>query len=209
MRGVVAILFMPLCVSRYQPLRRSALWALRAVAAAAVLSVGAWRAPDVQALEFHVQQMRQSMQSRFGEGGVQRLDAWLALLEKSAARSVQGQLQAINDFWNQNAVGGEDQQIFNALCLGASGAIAASAHVQTERFVALWQQVRDNQLTEARATFFQLLPLINTLFIEPNPAPVKAALALEGLIDSELRAPMQRATEAVIAKLQRLSRQAQ
>lgn len=103
---------MPLCVSRYQPLRRSALWALRAVAAAAVLSVGAWRAPDVQALEFHVQQMRQSMQSRFGEGGVQRLDAWLALLEKSAARSVQGQLQAINDFWNQNAVGGEDQQIW-------------------------------------------------------------------------------------------------
>lgn len=112
MRGVVAILFMPLCVPRYQSLRRSALWALRAVAAAAVLSVGAWRAPDVQALEFNVQQMRQSMQSRFGEGGVQRLDAWLAVLEKSAARSVQGQLQAINDFWNQNAVGGEDQQIW-------------------------------------------------------------------------------------------------
>lgn len=110
--GVVATLFMPLCVPRYQPLRRSALWALRAVAAAAVLSVGAWRAPDVQALEFNVQQMRQSMQSRFGEGGVQRLDAWLAVLEKSAARSVQGQLQAINDFWNQNAVGGEDQQIW-------------------------------------------------------------------------------------------------
>ena len=99
---------------------------------------------------------------------------------------------------------GEDQQIFNALCLGASGAIAASAHVQTERFVALWQQVRDNQLAEARATFFQLLPLINTLFIEPNPAPVKAALALEGLIDSELRAPMQRASETVIARLKQL-----
>ena len=104
---------------------------------------------------------------------------------------------------------GEDLQIFNALCLGASGAIAASAHVCTEQFVALWQQVRDNQLAEARATFLGLVPLINTLFMQPNPAPVKAALALEGLIDSELRAPMQRATEAVIAKLQRLSRQAQ
>ena len=64
-------------------------------------------------------------------------------------------------------------------------------------------------MAEARATFLGLVPLINTLFMEPNPAPVKAALALEGLIDSELRAPMQRATEAVIAKLQRLSRQAQ
>ena len=62
---------MPLCVPRLLPVRRAALWALRTVAVAAVLSVGAWRAPDVQALEFHVQQMRQSIQSRFGEGGVE------------------------------------------------------------------------------------------------------------------------------------------
>ncbi|NWF11731.1 4-hydroxy-tetrahydrodipicolinate synthase [Pseudomonas salomonii] len=92
---------------------------------------------------------------------------------------------------------GEDIQIFNALCLGASGAIAASAHLRTEAFVALCQQVRDHQLAEARATFFTLLPLINTLFMEPNPAPVKAALALQGLIGSELRAPMQAASARV------------
>ncbi len=99
---------------------------------------------------------------------------------------------------------GEDIQIFNALTLGASGAIAASAHVRTEQFVTLWQQVRDNQLAEARATFFSLLPLINTMFVEPNPAPVKAALALQGLTSSELRAPMQPASAAVVAQLQRL-----
>ncbi|WP_339471638.1 4-hydroxy-tetrahydrodipicolinate synthase [Pseudomonas sp. EL_65y_Pfl1_R83] len=99
---------------------------------------------------------------------------------------------------------GEDVQMFNALCLGATGAIAASAHRQTEEFVALCQQVRDNQLAEARATFFGLLPLINTMFMEPNPAPVKAALALEGLIGSELRAPMQTAGADVIARLQQL-----
>lgn len=99
---------------------------------------------------------------------------------------------------------GEDIQIFNALALGASGAIAASAHVRTEQFVTLWQQVRDNQLAEARATFFSLLPLINTMFVEPNPAPVKAALALQGLTSSELRAPMQPASAAVVAQLQRL-----
>jgi 4-hydroxy-tetrahydrodipicolinate synthase len=67
--------------------------------------------------------------------------------------------------------------------------------------VALWQKVLDNHLAEARATFLGLVPLINTLFMQPNPAPVKAALAMEGLIDSELRAPMQRATEAVLARL--------
>ncbi|ERH48280.1 4-hydroxy-tetrahydrodipicolinate synthase [Pseudomonas simiae] len=99
---------------------------------------------------------------------------------------------------------GEDVQIFNALCLGATGAIAASAHLQTEQFVALCQLVRDNQLAEARATFFELLPLINAMFMEPNPAPVKAALALQGLIGSELRAPMHAASTAVVARLQQV-----
>ncbi|VVP97631.1 4-hydroxy-tetrahydrodipicolinate synthase [Pseudomonas fluorescens] len=103
---------------------------------------------------------------------------------------------------------GEDVQIFNALCLGATGAIAASAHLQTEQFVALCQHVRDNQLAEARATFFGLQPLINTMFMEPNPGPVKAALALQGLIGSELRAPMQAASAAVIGRLQEVLGQA-
>ncbi|WP_367375147.1 4-hydroxy-tetrahydrodipicolinate synthase [Pseudomonas lini] len=96
---------------------------------------------------------------------------------------------------------GEDNQIFGALCLGAKGAIAASAHVHPELFVTLYQQIRDNQLAAGRTTFFQLLPLIHSLFIEPNPAPVKTALALEGLIHDELRAPMQRSSEATTVRL--------
>ncbi|SDU92239.1 4-hydroxy-tetrahydrodipicolinate synthase [Pseudomonas mucidolens] len=96
---------------------------------------------------------------------------------------------------------GEDVQMFSALCLGATGLIAASAHIHSEKFVTLYQQIRDGQLDAGRQTFFRLLPLINGLFSEPNPAPVKAALALEGLIDSELRAPMQGASEALKAHL--------
>jgi len=92
---------------------------------------------------------------------------------------------------------GEDHQIFTALCLGAKGAIAASAHIHPEQFVTLYQQIRDNRLAEGRATFFQLLPLIQSLFLEPNPGPVKTALALEGLIGDELRAPMQRSSETM------------
>ncbi|PPA03901.1 4-hydroxy-tetrahydrodipicolinate synthase [Pseudomonas sp. MWU12-2312b] len=96
---------------------------------------------------------------------------------------------------------GEDNQIFNALCLDAKGAIAASAHVHPELFVQLYQQIRDNRLADGRATFFRLLPLINSLFLEPNPAPVKTALALQGLIGDELRAPMQRSSESMTERL--------
>ncbi|MBD9617162.1 4-hydroxy-tetrahydrodipicolinate synthase [Pseudomonas sp. PDM07] len=102
---------------------------------------------------------------------------------------------------NVDVMCGEDNQIFGALCLGAKGAIAASAHVHPELFVTLYQQLRDNRLAAGRTTFFQLLPLIHSLFIEPNPAPVKTALALEGLIRDELRAPMQRSSESTTVRL--------
>ncbi|SUC57565.1 dihydrodipicolinate synthase [Pseudomonas aeruginosa] len=83
---------------------------------------------------------------------------------------------------------GEDLQMFNAFCLGASGAIAASAHLHPQRFVALHRQVVEGRLEAARANFFALLPLIRAAFAEPNPAPVKAGLARQGLIGDELRA---------------------
>lgn len=102
---------------------------------------------------------------------------------------------------NVDVLCGEDNQIFGALCLGAKGAIAASAHVHPELFVTLYQQLRDNRLAAGRTTFFQLLPLIHSLFIEPNPAPVKTALALEGFIRDELRAPMQRSSESTTVRL--------
>lgn len=99
---------LPTPPSNRPPARRPWLWALRAAAVTAVLSVGAWRAPDVQALEFQVQQMRQSMQARFGEAGVQRMQSWLDMLDKQAGRSVQQQLLSVNDFWNKNVLASED-----------------------------------------------------------------------------------------------------
>lgn len=96
---------------------------------------------------------------------------------------------------------GEDSHILGALCLGATGAIAASAHIYPELFVRLHRHVQDSRLSAARATFFQLLPLIQSLFIEPNPGPVKTALALEGMIRDELRAPMQCSSEATVMAL--------
>ena len=108
---------------------------------------------------------------------------------------------ALLDSGHVDVLCGEDNQIFNALCLGAKVAIAASAHVHPDLFVQLHRQIRDNQLAEGRATFFRLLPLINSLFLEPNPAPVKTALALQGLIGDELRAPMQRSSESITERL--------
>ncbi len=96
---------------------------------------------------------------------------------------------------------GEDQQILSTLCLGGSGAIAASAHIRPDLFVRIAQTVREGKLDQARQMFYRLLPLIQLLFAEPNPGPLKAALATMGLIRDELRMPMQAASAALREKL--------
>jgi 4-hydroxy-tetrahydrodipicolinate synthase len=99
---------------------------------------------------------------------------------------------------------GDDIRIFDTLCMGGSGAIAASAHVWPERFVALDRALRAGRLAEGRAHFHALVPLIRALTAEPNPAPVKAALAAQGLIEGDLRAPMTRASETLRERLRQL-----
>ncbi|CAG9240267.1 4-hydroxy-tetrahydrodipicolinate synthase [Paraburkholderia tropica] len=102
-------------------------------------------------------------------------------LDKTLALILDGRLQVLC---------GEDIEMFGALCAGASGAIAASAHLLPECFVAMAQAVREGRLADARALWHALVPLVRAAFAEPNPGPVKAALARSGLIRNELRAPM-------------------
>ncbi len=61
--------------------------------------------------------------------------------------------------------------------------------------------MRAQRLHRARAIFHWLWPLIQTLFAEPNPAGIKAALAQQGLIEDICRAPMHGASPALQAQL--------
>lgn len=96
---------------------------------------------------------------------------------------------------------GEDAEVFNTLCLGGCGAIMASAHIRPNLFVRLARLVQDNELDEARRIFYRLLPLIRLLFTEPNPGPLKAALAALGMASDELRSPMQAASMEIRKRL--------
>ncbi|MFM0075852.1 4-hydroxy-tetrahydrodipicolinate synthase [Paraburkholderia sediminicola] len=119
---------------------------------------------------------------------------------KDCAGSLDTTLALIRDGRLQ-VLTGEDINIFNTLCLGGSGAIAASAHLRPERFVALYRALSAGRLDEGRRIFHEIAPLIQALFAEPNPAPVKALLAAQGLIRDELRMPMTRASDALVARL--------
>lgn len=100
-----------------------------------------------------------------------------------------------------DVLAGEDQQILSTLCLGGSGAIAASAHLRPALFARLAPLVQAGKLDEARRIFYQLLPMIQRVFEEPNPAPLKAALAMMDMMRDELRPPMQAASPEMRARL--------
>ena len=96
-----------------------------------------------------------------------------------------------------DVLAGEDHQIFTTLCQGGRGAIAASAHLHPQHFVALYEAVKGGRWEHARALHHALAPLVQALFAEPNPGPLKAVLAALGRIGPSLRAPMTQASETV------------
>jgi 4-hydroxy-tetrahydrodipicolinate synthase len=89
---------------------------------------------------------------------------------------------------------GDDDNILATLCMGGTGAIAASAHLLPEHFVAMVSALKVGHLADARRLYHALTPLTHALFAEPNPSVFKAMLAQEGWMLNELRAPHTPAT---------------
>ncbi|GAB2832295.1 4-hydroxy-tetrahydrodipicolinate synthase [Actinocorallia aurea] len=102
---------------------------------------------------------------------------------------------------------GDDRFTSPMLALGASGAILASAHVETARFARLLDLWHASRLPEARALGHELALLSDVLFAEPNPVVVKSVLAAQGRIPTPaVRLPLLPATpESTTAALQRLT----
>lgn len=113
-------------------------------------------------------------------------------LEKTLALIADGRM---------NVLGGEDLQLLSVLSLGGTGAIAAAAHIRPDLFVAMHRAVRAQRLDEARVLFHALAPMIQLAFAEPNPGPLKAQLARQGLIQEGLRPPMPAASAALALRL--------
>ena len=100
-------------------------------------------------------------------------------------------------------LGGEDPYLFPLVLLGARGAICATAHVCTERFVAMIECALAGKVDEGREHHEALAPVIAAGFSEPNPAVFKGVLHAAGRIPTpDLRLPMTPASPGAIEGLQ-------
>jgi 4-hydroxy-tetrahydrodipicolinate synthase len=89
-----------------------------------------------------------------------------------------------------SVLSGDDWATLPMLALGGNGVISTASNVAPGEVVDLVRAYRAGDLERARAVHFRLLPLYDVLFCETNPIPVKAALAMRGLLVEELRLPL-------------------
>ena len=96
-------------------------------------------------------------------------------------------------------LGGEDPYLFPTVLLGGAGAICASAHLCTDRFVAMIECALAGKVEEGRAHHEALLGVVTAGFAEPNPAVFKGVLHAQGRIPTpDLRLPMTAASAASV-----------
>ncbi len=108
---------------------------------------------------------------------------------KEACGSVDQVTQILNQC-DINVVSGDDGLTLPMMAVGATGVVSVAANVVPDRVAALCEAFDAGNLEEAKRIHYELAPLINALFVESNPIPVKAILAKMGLIKNVLRLPL-------------------
>lgn len=98
---------------------------------------------------------------------------------------------------------GDDGTYVEFLAAGGHGVISVATHVIPSQMVQWKKWVAQGEVEKARADIKKYLPLIDLLFVEANPIPVKKAVQLMGLVDSaELRLPLTEMDAELAKKLE-------
>src|SRR5437762_416949 len=91
---------------------------------------------------------------------------------------------------------GDDSIAVAVVALGGDGIISVVSNEAPAMMSTTIDAALEGNLAKARELHYKLLPLMNVNFIESNPIPVKAALAMMGLIEENYRLPLLRITPA-------------
>lgn len=96
-----------------------------------------------------------------------------------------------------SVLSGEDHLIFSTIAQGGAGAIASSAHLHPGLFVEMYRALNAGEIERARAIHHSLASMIEALFAESNPVPLKSVLELLGRGHGGVRKPLLAASPRV------------
>ncbi len=85
---------------------------------------------------------------------------------------------------------GDDALTLPIMAVGGVGVISVVSNVAPKAWVETIDAVRRGDWADARRRSYAILPLIHSLFLETNPIPIKAAMAMRGLCTDEPRLPL-------------------
>lgn len=108
---------------------------------------------------------------------------------KEAGGSV-NRVSAIRDRCDIAVLSGDDSLTLPMMVVGARGVISVASNVAPAAVKAMVQAALDGRWDEARRAHARLYPLFRDLFLDTNPIPVKAAMAMQGLIREVYRLPL-------------------
>src|SRR5689334_14497637 len=91
---------------------------------------------------------------------------------------------------------GDDGLTGPMMSVGALGVVSVTSNLYPKEVSAVVDHMLARRVDVAREGHLKLLPVHNAMFIEPSPAPVKAALAARGRMNDSVRPPLLPATRA-------------
>lgn len=107
---------------------------------------------------------------------------------------------------NITLLSGDDSLTYSMMALGGKGVISVLANLVPETVHNLTDFFLNNQQDKSLKLHYKWLPLMDALFIETNPGPVKEALGMMGKIKPELRLPLVNLKESSLEKLKKVMR---
>ncbi len=130
-----------------------------------------------------------------------------------AAKEANGNISAIAETIhlcgeNLEIISGNDDQIVPIMALGGVGVISVLSNVVPKETHEMCKAMLEGRTADAAALQLKYLPLINALFCETNPIPVKAAMAEMGLCGEEIRLPLCEMSSGNRAKMVEIMKQA-
>ncbi|MCK9275347.1 MAG: 4-hydroxy-tetrahydrodipicolinate synthase [Syntrophales bacterium] len=100
-----------------------------------------------------------------------------------------------------SVLSGDDFTVLPIMAVGGRGVISVISNIVPADMAAMVDAFNQGNITEAGRLHYKMWPLMEACFIETNPIPVKAALAIMGKIDYEYRLPLCPLSDANYGKL--------
>ncbi|OPZ31052.1 MAG: 4-hydroxy-tetrahydrodipicolinate synthase [Lentisphaerae bacterium ADurb.BinA184] len=121
---------------------------------------------------------------------VKRLAAHPGIVAIKEAGGSADRVSQILDGCTLTVLSGDDSLTLPMMVLGAKGVVSVASNLLPGEVTAMVHAALDGDWERARAAHYRLYPLFRDLFIESNPIPIKAAMAMAGMIAEEYRLPL-------------------